>query len=78
MENFSQAAFGFFSSGRNEAILRSSGNDPVDSDRLITVLNIRTRAEQKRHIMVAGRGSSLRALIVEPLISFKTSSSDHY
>ena len=48
---------GFFSSGRNEAILRSSGIDPVDSDRLITVLNTGTRAEQQLRIMVAGRGS---------------------
>ena len=45
LENFSQSAFGLFSSGRNEAILRSSGIDPVNSDRLITVLNTGTRAE---------------------------------
>ena len=41
----SQSAFGFFSSGRNDAILRSSGIDPVNSDRLITVLNTGTGAE---------------------------------
>lgn len=40
-----KVSIGFFSSGRSEVISRSSGIDPVDSDRLITVSNTGTRTE---------------------------------
>ena len=35
MGHRAEVEFGFFSSGRNKAILESSGIDPVDSNRLI-------------------------------------------